>query len=105
MGFASRSSRSGIPISERSAPGGGTTSKRSIVAGTPAAIQVLESMLSGEHDYGFNADASRQLTAEWQRLEDLPRPDSQHAYPAFILPAFEAHAMLLTVLSHTSPSS
>jgi len=75
------------------------------VAGTPAAIQVLESMLSGEHDYGFNADASRQLTAEWQRLEDLPRPDSQHAYLEFILPAFEAHAMLLTVLSHTSPSS
>mgnify|MGYP000911231467 CR=1 FL=1 len=74
------------------------------VAGTPAAIRVLEAMLSGEHDYSFNLEASALLTAEWQRLEELPHPDSQHAYLEFILPAFEAHAMLLTVLSHTPTS-
>lgn len=71
------------------------------VVSSPAAIEVLGSMLSGEQECSFNEAASPELTDEWRRLEELPRPDSQHAYLEFILPAFEAHAMLLTALSHT----
>lgn len=70
------------------------------VTASPEAIAVLEAYLTGAREYTFDEQASAPLTAEWKRLEDLPRPDSQHAYLEFILPAFEAHELLLTVLSH-----
>ena len=71
------------------------------VASSPAAIEILGAIASGDAEYSFDESASAELTAEWQRLEELPRPDSQHAYLEFILPAFEAHALLLITLSHT----
>lgn len=73
------------------------------VVGSAAAIKALTAIYAGETESNFIATTSPELTAEWRRLEELPRPDSQHAYLEFILPAFEAHALLLTALSHAAP--
>lgn len=71
------------------------------VARSSAARDILQALAAGDGNPSFNDATSAELTAEWRRLEELPRPDNQHAYLEFIRPAFEAHALLLVALSHT----
>lgn len=70
------------------------------VVGSPAAIRTLAAIIAGEQESAFDESVSAELTAQWRRLEELPHPDSTHAYLEFILPAFEAHGLLLAALSH-----
>ena len=71
------------------------------VVRSAVARDILQALASGDGNPTFNDAASAELTAEWRRLEELPRPDNQHAYLEFIRPAFEAHALLLVTLSQT----
>lgn len=71
------------------------------VAKSPARAAFLAALLDGQEHGSFDDAASTELTTAWQRLQELPRPDSGHAYLDFILPAFESHEYLLTTLSRT----
>lgn len=68
-------------------------STRSEVAETVAAL------LAGDVLLGFNAGASPELAAAFERLEALPAPSGQHPYLDEILPAFEGLRLLLVALS------
>ena len=69
-------------------------------ADRPEVLDLLVSIFSGEGDYSFDESASPELTAEWRRLQELPRPSGGHAYLEFIYPSFESHELLLVALSH-----
>ena len=69
------------------------------VASSPSTVAFMNTMFGGEEEMTFDEAASPELTAAWNRLEGLPRPDGGHAYLDYILPAFESHQLLMTVLS------
>ena len=70
-----------------------------LAAAHPEALELVVDLLDGDGDPSFNAGASPKLTAAWQRLEALPLPSGQHPYLDDILPALEAHRLLLVALS------
>jgi len=69
-------------------------------AGSPHVLNVLAQMFSGEFDCAFEPKADATWTAQWERLQALPRPDGGHAYLDYILPALESHEALLIAFSN-----
>lgn len=70
----------------------------------PAALEYVAAHLDDETAAPFDASASPDLTAAWQRLEALPLPDAKHPSLDAILPALDAQRSLLVALSRTVPS-
>lgn len=69
-------------------------------AASPAVVDVLAQMFSGERELAFQSDLDPDLAAQWDRLRNLPRPDGGHAYLDYILPALDSHEMLLVACSN-----
>ena len=69
-------------------------------ARSPRVLDVLAQMFSGERDCMFEPQAGGEWTAQWERLQALPRPDGGHAYLDYIIPALESHEMLLIAFSN-----
>lgn len=67
----------------------------------PAALERVADLNEGETKRSFNRISSPELVRAWQRLEGLPIPSGQHPYLDKILPALEAHRLLLVALSQT----
>ncbi len=72
-----------------------------LVAEQTQALERAAALLDGATEPVFDAAASPDLTAAWRRLEALPLPSGQHPYLDEILPALEAHRLLLAALSRT----
>lgn len=72
-----------------------------LVADAPQTLELSAALVDGETELGFDEAASPELTAAWRRLEALPLPSGHHPYLAEILPALEAHRLLLVALSQT----
>lgn len=81
---------------------------------SPRAVELLATLIEGEAELGFVEEAAPpELIEAWRRTEALPHPDDpdcapasgQHAYLDDILPALEAHRLLLIALSHTAAES
>lgn len=72
-----------------------------LAAEQPAVLERATALLDGDAEPAFDADASPDLAAAWQRLEALPRPSGQHPYLDEILPALDALRLLLIALSTT----
>lgn len=64
-------------------------------AASPAVVNVLAQMFSGEREFSLQSGADADMTAQWERLQALPRPDGGHAYLDYIIPALESHQLLL----------
>ena len=73
-----------------------------LAAAHPEALELVAGLLDDDGDPSFNAGTSPDLTAAWQRLQALPLPSGQHPYLDDILPALEAHRLLLVALSRTT---
>ncbi|HVU76039.1 MAG TPA: hypothetical protein VHC67_00555 [Gaiellaceae bacterium] len=65
------------------------------------ALGLVATLIEGGSGLGFDPEASADLTAAWERLEALPLPSGRHPYLEDILPALDAHRLLLVALSHT----
>jgi carbon-monoxide dehydrogenase large subunit len=74
-----------------------------LAAERPDVLELLGGIFAGELEYGFDDLASPELTAEWQRLLDLPRPGGGHSYMDYINPALESHELLLIAFSQADP--
>ena len=72
-----------------------------LAAEHPETLGLVATLIDGSAEPSFDPAASAELTAAWQRLEALPMPSGQHPYLDDILPALEAHGLLLVALSHT----
>lgn len=70
-----------------------------LAADQPAALELVAAFLDGGTEPTFEADSPPELIAAWRRLEALPLPSGQHPYLDEILPALEAHRLLLIALS------
>lgn len=68
----------------------------------PEALELVATLVDGSVELDFGVNATPELTAAWQRLQALPLPSGQHPYLDDILPALEAHRLLLIALSHTT---
>ena len=71
-------------------------------ADAPQTLELVAALVDGYAEPAFDEAASLELTAAWRRLEALPMPSGQHPYLDEILPALEAHRLLLVALSHTT---
>lgn len=67
----------------------------------PETLDLVATLVDGSAELDFDVNAPPELTAAWRRLEALPLPSGQHPYLDEILPALEAHRLLLVALSHT----
>lgn len=68
----------------------------------PRTLDLVTALVDGTAELVFDEAASLELTAAWRRLEALPMPSGHHPYLDEILPALEAHRLLLVALSHTT---
>lgn len=66
-----------------------------------SALDLLAELIDGVPAPSFDADASPELTAAWERLQALPLPDGQHPFLDEILPALEALRLVLVALSRS----
>lgn len=66
------------------------------------ALRLLDLLVAGSAEAGFDRTRSPQLTAAWDRLEALPVPEGRHPYLDEILPALDAHRLLLVALSRAA---
>jgi aerobic carbon-monoxide dehydrogenase large subunit len=71
------------------------------VAVSPQTLELAVALIDGDAELVFGDAAPPELTVAWRRLEALPLPSGQHPYLDEILPALEAHRLLLVALSHT----
>lgn len=69
-----------------------------LAAEQPAALELVAEFLDGTAEPAFEAGSPPELIAAWRRLEALPLPSGQHPYLDEILPALEAHRLLLIAL-------
>jgi len=74
-----------------------------LAAERPDVLEILVGIFEGELEHGFNDLVSPELTDEWHRLMDLPRPGGGHSYLDYINPSLEAHELLLIAFSHADP--
>jgi carbon-monoxide dehydrogenase large subunit len=72
-----------------------------LAADHPETLELVAALIDGGAEPSFDTDASVALTAIWKRLEALPLPSGQHPYLDAILPALDAHRLLLIALSRT----
>jgi carbon-monoxide dehydrogenase large subunit len=72
-----------------------------LAADAPPTLELFAALVDGDAEPAFDEAASPALTAAWSRLEALPLPSGQHPYLDEILPALEAHRLLLVALSQT----
>ena len=72
-----------------------------LAAEHPHALELAAALIDGEQEPSFEPDVSPALTAAWRRLETRALPSGQHPFLDEILPALEAHRLLLVALSHT----
>lgn len=68
----------------------------------PETLDLLAALIDGSAERSFGEDASAALTAAWRRLQALPTPSGQHPYLDDILPALDAHRLLLIAVSQTA---
>ena len=68
----------------------------------PTTLDLLAALIEDEAELIFDPGASPRLTRAWERLEELPTPSGQHPDLDDIIPALEAHRLLLVALSHTT---
>jgi hypothetical protein len=73
-----------------------------LAAANPAALEQVADLIEGETEAGFDRTSSPELTSAWRRLETLPLPSGHHPYLDEIVPALEAHRLLLVALSRTA---
>ena len=72
-----------------------------LAADAPQTFDLIAALVDGDVEPAFDEAASPELATAWLRLEALPLPSGQHPYLDEILPALEAHRLLLVALSHT----
>lgn len=72
-----------------------------LAADSPPTLELVAALADGGTEPTFDEAASPALTIAWRRLEALPLPSGQHPYLDEILPALEAHRLLLVALSQT----
>lgn len=72
-----------------------------LAATHPEAVELVAALVDGSLGLVFDEHPPPELSAAWRRLEALPLPSGRHPYLDDILPALEAHRLLLIALSHT----
>lgn len=72
-----------------------------LAADAPQTLDLVAALVDGDLQPAFDEVASAELATAWRRLEALPLPSGQHPYLDEILPALEAHRLLLVALSQT----
>ena len=72
-----------------------------LAAERPETLELVAALIDGGTEAQFDEDAPLELRAAWRRREALPLPSGRHPYLDDILPALDAHRLLLIALSHT----